>query len=65
MQFFGATTGFVVNYDPDRAIHFDLNGNPVEVLGHAYRPGEVTLTVGGKTIPAEKLFKIVCTATNV
>ena len=59
VQFFGATTGFVVNYDPDHAIRFDLDGNPVEVLNHAYRPGEVPLTVGGKTIPAEKLFKIV------
>ena len=58
VQFFGATTGFVVNYDPDHAIHFDLDGNPVEVLNHAYRPDEVTLTIGGKTIPAEKLFKI-------
>ena len=59
VQFFGATTGFVVNYDPDRAIRFDLDGNPVEVLAHAYRPGEVTLTIGRKTFPAEKLFKIV------
>ena len=59
VQFFGATTGFVVNYDPDHAIRFDLEGNPVEVLNHAYRPGEVTLTVGGKTIPAERFFEIV------
>ncbi len=59
VQFFGATTGFIVNYDPDNAIHFDLDGNPVEVLNHAYQPGEVTLTIGRKTIPAEKLFTIV------
>ena len=58
MQFFGATTGFVVNYDPDQSIRFDLDGNPVEALSHAYRPGEVTLTIGRTTIPAEKLFKI-------
>ncbi len=56
VQFFGTTTGFVVNYDPDHAIRFDLDGNPVKVLNRAYRPGEVTLTVGRKTIPAERFF---------
>ena len=61
VQFFGATTGFVVNYDPDHAIHFDLDGDPVEVLNHAYRPGEATLTIGRKTIPAERFFTIVGT----
>ena len=40
-------------------VRFAVNGNPVEVLAHAYRPNEVTLTIGKKTIPAEKLFKIV------
>ena len=70
VQFFGATTGFVVDFDPDHAIRFDLDGNPVEALSHAYRPGEVTLTLGRKTIPAEKLFKILgatptATATTV
>jgi hypothetical protein len=32
VPFFGPTTGFVVNYSPDRAVRFDLDGNPVEVL---------------------------------
>ena len=39
----GPTTGFIVNYTPDFAVRFDLNGNPVETLYHAYRPGEVAL----------------------
>ncbi len=39
----GPTTGFIVNYTPDFAVRFDLNGNPVETLDHAYRPGEVAL----------------------
>ena len=41
VQFFGATTGFIVNYDPDHAIRFDVNGITVELLDHAHRPGEV------------------------
>ena len=59
VQFFGPTTGFIVNYDPDHAIRFDLDGNAVEVLNRAYCPGEVTLTIGTKTIPAEGFFEIV------
>ena len=46
VQFFGETTGFIVNYTPDYAIRFDLSGSPVEMLDHAFRPVEVTLTIG-------------------
>ena len=58
VQFFGATTGFIVNYDPDRAIRFDLDGNPVEVLDRAYRPEEVIFAIGNKAMPAQNFFKI-------
>ena len=27
---FGRPTGFIVNYTPDRAVRFDLDGNPGE-----------------------------------
>ena len=52
-----------MNYDPDTAVRFDVDGNPVEVLDHAYRPekNEVMITVGGKTIPAETFGKIIGT----
>ena len=36
---FGKVEAFVINYTPDRAIRFDLLGNPVETLGAAYRRG--------------------------
>jgi hypothetical protein len=48
IPFFGATTGFVVNYTPDHALRFDLEGTPVETLARAYRPGEVTLYLKGR-----------------
>ena len=50
VQFFGLTTGFIVNYTPDRAVRFDLEGRPMETLARAYRPGEVTLHLGGRAI---------------
>ena len=47
-EFFGATTGFIVNYTPDHAVRFDLEGRPVENLTRAHRPGEVTLYLSGR-----------------
>jgi hypothetical protein len=56
--FFGKTTGFVVNYAPDRAIRFDIDGNPVAQLPGAYYPGEVSLNVGSRTINAGDFGKM-------
>jgi hypothetical protein len=50
VRFFGATTGFIVNYTPDRAVRFDLDGKPVEVLPRAYSPGDVELQIGRRRI---------------
>ncbi len=63
VTFFGPTTGFIVNYDPDKAVRFDVDGKQVEVMDHAYRPDRdgVTITIGGKTIPAETFGKIIGT----
>jgi len=44
---------------PDHAVRFDLQGNPVEVFPRAYCPGQVTLTLGGRKISAEKFANIV------
>jgi len=51
VRFFGLTTGFIVNYTADHAVRFDLEGRPMETLARAYRPGEVTLRLGGRAIP--------------
>jgi hypothetical protein len=50
-----------VNYTPDFAVRFDVNGTPVERFNHAYRPEKVTLTIGRQSIPAETFFKIAST----
>jgi hypothetical protein len=57
VQFFGKTTGFIVNYTPDRAVRFDCEGRPVETLARAYRPGEVTVTLAGRPVSAEAFGK--------
>ena len=58
VPFFGPTTGFVINYTPDRAVRFDLEGNPVECLPCAYFPGDVTLTLGNRKMAADEFARI-------
>jgi len=57
VQFFGKTSGFIVNYSPDHAVRFDREGQPVETLTHAYRPGEVTVALGQRPVSAEAFGK--------
>jgi hypothetical protein len=47
---YGRATGLIVNYSPDRAIEFDLTGNPIQTLDRAYRLGMVRLEIGGRAI---------------
>ena len=62
VEFFGATTGFIVNYTPDHAVRFDLKGRPVETLTCAHRPGEVTLYLkGGGQFSPKSLGNVVFT----
>jgi hypothetical protein len=49
---FGRPIGIVVNYTPDHAIRFDLDGMPREFLSRAYRIGQAHLLVKGRPIPA-------------
>jgi len=48
---FGRPTGVIVNYTPDRAVRFDMEGNALEILSQAYRPGEALLFIGRRPIP--------------
>lgn len=55
VQYFGPTTGFIVNYSPDHAVRFDLQGKLIKSLMRAYRPMEVTLSLGRRKVLAETL----------
>ena len=48
---FGRIMGLVVNYAPNRAMRFDLEGKALEMLPDAYRVcGTATLSVKGKPL---------------
>jgi hypothetical protein len=49
---FGRPIGIVVNYSPDHAIRFDLDGMPREFFSKAYRVGQAHLLLTGRPIPA-------------
>jgi hypothetical protein len=58
VPYHGRTTGFIVNYTPDSAVGFDLDGNPVEHFDKAYIPGRVEVFIGKQKLPARGLFGI-------
>lgn len=56
---FGRPTGVVVNYTPDRAVVFNLEGKALEILPRAYRLDDIQLMVGGRHVSPEILDKII------
>jgi hypothetical protein len=50
--------GFIINYSPDCAVRFDLEGNPVELFDRAHRPGEATLSIGGRAMSHAELAAV-------
>ena len=47
---FGRPVGFVVNFAPDHAVRFDLEGNAVEMLDQAHRLGVAQFCIGKRPI---------------
>jgi hypothetical protein len=47
---FGRPTGFVVNYSPNHAVRFDLEGHALERLPTAHRIGQATLHINASSI---------------
>jgi hypothetical protein len=52
---FGRVTGFVINYEPERAVRFDLNGRALEVLPRSYRTADAQLRTRGGQFQAADL----------
>ena len=52
---FGRPTGIIINYSPDYAVSFDLEGNAVDVLDRAYRLGEATFSIGKRPVSRGEL----------
>jgi hypothetical protein len=55
---FGRPTGLIVNYAPNFAVRFDLQGTPREIFGEAYRIGQTYLLLKGRSIPPGALPRV-------
>ena len=55
---FGRATGLIINYSPDHAIRFDLEGRAVELFNRAYRIGVAQFAIGGRVISPGELFTV-------
>ncbi len=51
----------VVNYGPDTAVRFDLDGTPQEILTAAYRLGQLTVSIRGRPVSPGALAVILGT----
>jgi hypothetical protein len=58
IRFYGHAVGVVVNFSPDEAVRFDLNGEPREVLPRAYEPGQLTVLISGRPVSRDALNAI-------
>jgi hypothetical protein len=58
IQFFGKATGLIINYSPDNAVRFDLDGRPQEILPAAFRGGTLTVSLGGRPVDRDTLAAI-------
>ena len=56
---FGRPVGIIINYTPDWAVRFDLNGQVVESYKTAYHLGEANLTIRGREISVGQLKTLV------
>ena len=55
---FGRAVEIIINYSPDRAIRFDLEGNAVELFDRAYRLGIAQFAIGGRVVSPGELFSV-------
>ena len=55
---FGRAVGIIINYSPDRAIRFDLEGNALDHFDRAHRLGIAQFAIGGRVVSPEELFPV-------
>jgi hypothetical protein len=55
---FGKPVSVIVNYSPDRAVQYDLQGQPTMAFDRAYHPGKARLTVGKREFSLDALDAI-------
>jgi hypothetical protein len=55
---FGRPESIIVNYSPDYAVSYDLDGNAIQALDRAYRLGEATFSIGKRLVSRGELDAI-------
>jgi len=55
---FGKPVGVIINYSPDCAVRFDLEGQPIEMMDRAYRLGEATFSISKRPVSRGELDAI-------
>lgn len=55
IPYFGKPTGLVVNYTPDRAVAFSLQGAAEQILPKAFRIQDGSLSIGGRRVSSGEL----------
>ena len=56
---FGRPLGVIVNYSPDHAIHYDLEGNEIEVFDKAYRLGEISFAISRRPVTEREVQAVI------
>jgi hypothetical protein len=55
---FGKPTGIMINYSPNKAVQFDLEGQPAAVFDVAHRLGHASLSIRGREFSSEELSAV-------
>src|SRR6266571_2641377 len=58
IRFYGNAVGVVVNYSPDEALRFDMQGIPVEILPTAHQGETLSVSIRGKVVSSKTLAAI-------
>lgn len=55
---FGRPTGVLINYSPDQAVEFDLQGKPVMAYDYVYHPGRASFSISRRPISEGEMASI-------
>ena len=58
IPFFGNAIGVIINYSPNEALRFDMQGIPVEILPTAHQGETLSVLLGGKPVSAKTIAAI-------
>jgi hypothetical protein len=63
IPFFGNAIGVIINYSPDEALRFDMQGMPVEILPTAHQGETLSVSIRGRVV-SSKTFAAIFSGRN-